>query len=203
MSGKFRVILSAAAVFFSAAVLLSAQDVLMNSAETINPGNIKLGLFPTVLLGKNGGDSMWGLAGRGGLGILPRIDIEAKAASFKNLQYLGVDAEVWFIKGRDLNISAAAGVHMTDLKKGADSSGIDTTLLISTRPAHRLELYGGFKLAFDSFKKSNRDITLAHLVPGLECRLSDDLDFLAEFGIALNDDSRNYASIGLSLYLLR
>jgi len=42
-----------------------------------------------------------------------------------------------------------------------------------------------------------------HLVPGIEYRLSDDLDFLAEFGIALNDDSRSYASVGLALYLMR
>jgi hypothetical protein len=40
-------------------------------------------------------------------------------------------------------------------------------------------------------------------VPGLEYRISDDLDFLAEFGIALNENSRSYASVGLSLYLLR
>ena len=40
-----------------------------------------------------------------------------------------------------------------------------------------------------------------HLVPGLEYRLGSDLDFLAEFGLALNDDSRSYVSVGLALYL--
>ena len=58
-------------------------------------------------------------------------------------------------------------------------------------------------LAFDSMKNSNNNFTLAHIVPGLEYRLSAGLDFLAEFGIALNDGSRSYASMGLALYLLR
>ena len=45
--------------------------------------------------------------------------------------------------------------------------------------------------------------TLLHLVPGIEYRLSDDLDFLAEVGIALNDNARSYASVGLAMYLMR
>jgi len=173
----------------------------MNSAETINQGNFKLALFPTVLLGKNGGDSVWGVAGRAGYGLTPRFDIEAKAGIFKGLNYFGVDAEYWLVHGRNANVSVALGAHLTDSRQGADSSGIDTSLLFSTRPAKRLEIYGGLKLAFDSVKNSDQNFTRAHLVPGLEYRISDDLDFLAEFGIALNDNSRSYASVGLALYL--
>jgi hypothetical protein len=141
------------------------------------------------------------LAGRAGIGLTARFDIEAKAATFKNLKYFGVEAEYWLVQGRNANVSVALGAHMTDVKGGADSSGIDTSLLFSTRPADRLELYGGLKLAFDSVKNSDRNFTRAHLVPGLEYRISDDLDFLAEFGIALNDNSRSYASVGLAFYL--
>ena len=131
------------------------------------------------------------------------MDIEAKAAIFKGIKYFGADVEYWFIKGRNFNVSVALGGHMTDAGVGADSSGIDTALLASTRPARNLELYGGFKLAFDSFKNSDHNFTLAHLVPGIEYRISDDLDFLAEVGIALNDNSRSYVSVGLALYVLR
>jgi hypothetical protein len=199
------VILAAALFLVTAAAQVSAQDVLMNSAETINQGNLKLALFPTVLFGKNGSDSLWGVAGRVGYGLLPRFDIEAKGAIFKSLKYLGVDAEYWLIQGRNANVSVALGAHLTDWQAGvgADSSGIDTALLFSTSPVSNLELYGGLKLAFDSFKNPDHNVTLAHIVPGLEYRISDDLDFLAEFGIALNDSSRSYASLGLSLYLLR
>jgi len=197
------VILAATVFLVTAAVEVSAQDVLMNSAETINQGNFKLALFPTVLFGKNGGDSVWGVAGRAGYGFTPRFDIEAKAATFKGLSYFGVEAEYWLVQGRNANFSVALGAHLTDwrTKEEEDSSGIDTSLLFSTSPAKRLELYGGLKLAFDSVKNSDQNFTRAHLVPGLEYRIATDLDFLAEVGIGLNDNSRSYASVGLALYI--
>ncbi len=196
------IIILAAAIFLAVAVPVSAQQVLMNSAETINKGNLKLAVFPTVLFGKNGGDSVWGVAGRFGYGLSSSLDIEAKAAFFKGLKYFGVDVEYWFLKGKNFNVSAALGGHMTDVNGGGDSKGIDTALLASTRPAKNLEVYGGLMLAFDSVKNAD-NYTLAHLVPGIEYRISDDLDFLAEVGIALNDNSRSYASVGLALYLMR
>jgi len=195
------VILAATMFLVTVAPEASAQDVLMNSAETINQGNFKLAVFPTVLFGKNGGDSVWGVAGRAGYGLTPRFDIEAKAGIFKGLNYFGVDAEYWLVQGRNANVSVGLGAHMTKYQAGADSSGIDTSLLFSTSPVKQLELYGGLKLAFDSFKNSDQNFTYAHLVPGLEYRLSPDLDLLAEFGIALNKNSRSYASVGLALYL--
>ncbi len=201
MFKKIVMILPAAIVFAALAGEVSAQDVLMNSAETINQGNFKLAVFPTVLFGKNGGESLWGVAGRFGYGLTERIDIEAKAATFKGLKYFGADIEAWLVKGGNVNVSASGGFHLTDVKGSGDSSGIDAALLASTSPAKNLELYGGFKLAFDSIKNSDRNFTRAHLVPGIEYRLSEDLDFLAEFGIALNDNSRSYASVGLALYL--
>jgi hypothetical protein len=200
-------ILAATVFLVAAAAEVSAQDVLMNSAETINQGNFKLALFPTVLFGKNGGDSVWGVAGRAGYGLTPRFDIEAKAGIFKGLNYFGIEAEYWFVHERNANVSVALGAHLTDWREEreereeVDSSGIDTSLLFSTSPVDRLELYGGLKLAFDSAKNSDKNFTRAHLVPGLEYRISADLDFLAEFGIALNDNSRSYASVGLALYL--
>ncbi|MDD8012824.1 MAG: hypothetical protein PHX05_05035 [Acidobacteriota bacterium] len=196
------IIVLAATIFLAVAVPLSAQQVLMNSAETINKGNLKLAVFPTVLFGKNGGDSLWGVAGRFGYGLTPSLDIEAKAAFFKGLKYFGVDVEYWFLKGENFNISAALGGHMTDVNGGGDSKGIDTALLASTRPAKSLEVYGGLMLSFDSVKNAD-NYTLAHLVPGIEYRINEDLDFLAEVGIALNDNSRSYASVGLALYLMR
>jgi hypothetical protein len=178
----------------------SAQDVLMNSAETINKGNWKLALFPTVLLGEHGGKNEWGLAGRAGFGLTSHFDIEGKAAAFDGLRYFGGDAEVWLVRGPQVDLSAAVGYHQTDLEVGPDSSGIDVSVVASTKVVRRLEVYGGLKLAFDSLKDSDQSYTLAHVVPGIEYRLSDDLDFLAEIGIAANDRSRNYASVGFAFY---
>ena len=201
MLKKFVIILIVA-MFLAAAAQVSAQAVLMNSAETINQGNLKLGIFPTVLFGKNGSDSVWGVAGRFGYGLTPRFDIEAKAAIFKGLKYFGVDIEYWLVKWENFNVSVALGGHLTDYNVGANSSGIDAAIMASTLPAKNLEIYGGLMLAFDSFKNSD-GYTLAHLVPGIEYRISEDLDFLAEVGIALNNNSRSYASVGLAYYFLR
>jgi hypothetical protein len=203
MNRKIQVGLLAVLFLFVSGAALFAQDVLMNSAETINQGNLKLALFPTVLFGKNGGDSLFGLAGRFGYGLTKSLDIEAKAAVFQGLRYFGADIEYWFLKGGNFNGSAALGGHLTDARNEADSSGVDAALLFSTRAVERLELYGGLKAAFDSIKNENRSVTRLHLVPGLEYRISRDLDFLAEVGIGLNDFSRSYASVGLSLYLFR
>ncbi len=182
---------------------VSAQEVLMNSAETINPGNFKLAIFPTMLIGRNGGDSIWGFAGRAGLGLTRSIDIEAKGATFKNFNYFGVDIEYWFFRGRNINASVLVGGHMTESKIGADTMGMDTALILSTKPARKLELYGGLKMSFDSIKNTNQSFTLAHIVPGFEYRISSEIDFLAEFGISLNNDSRNYFSFGFAYYLLK
>jgi len=202
MLKKFIIILVATLLLVVASAPLSGQQVLMNSAETINKGNLKLAVFPTVLFGKNGGDSVWGVAGRFGYGLTSSLDIEAKVAFFKGLNYFGVDLEYWFLKGENFNVSAALGGHMTDVDGGGDSKGIDAALLASTKPAKNLEIYGGLMLSFDSIKNGD-NYTLLHLVPGIEYRISDDIDFLAEVGIALNDNARSYASVGLALYLMR
>lgn len=203
MIKKIMLIFAVAMFFAITATGISAQDVLMNSAETIKEGNLKVAVFPTILFGKDGSDSVFGVAGRVGFGITDRIDIEAKAGIFEGIKYYGVDVEYWFVHQRKLNVSAALGLHTTNVDLGWDSSGIDATILFSTAPAHRLELYGGLKFAFDKLKDSDLSQTKILLVPGFEYRMSADLDFLAEVGIALNDSSRSYASIGLALYLLR
>jgi len=92
---------------------------------------------------------------------------------------------------------------MTDDKGPGDSASIDAALLASTKAGRNLEVYGGLMLSFDKVKNTDYNYPLVHFVPGIEYRISDDIDFLAEFGIALNDDSRSYASVGLAFYLLR
>jgi hypothetical protein len=201
--GKKILTILATTLFLAAAAQVSAQSVLMNSAETIKEGNFKLAIFPTVLFGKDGSDSVWGATGRFGYGISQSIDIEAKVGFFKDISYFGADIEYWFLKGRSINASAALGGHLTNYNGPGDSSGIDAALLISTTPAKRLEIYGGLKFAFDSIKNSDQNYTLVHLVPGIEYRISDNLDFLAEIGLALNDNSRSYASVGLAFYFMR
>ena len=199
MIGTIGQALAAVLLLALAGTDVSAQDVIMNSAETINVGNVKLAFFPTALLGKNGSGTDWGMAGRLGLGLTPRFDVEAKGAIFDGLNYYGGDAEVWLVRGRQVNVSIGGGAHLSDYEGSGDVFGVDATLIVSTHAHRHLELYGGLKLALES-PDAGDNYTLAHLVPGLEYRVSRDLDFLAEIGLAVNDRSRSYASIGLAYY---
>ena len=200
MVKRIPIIFTVLVLLFAGSVNLFSQDVIMGSAETIKPGNLKLGFFPMVLLGKNGGNSISGTAGRFGFALNPKTDIEGKVAFLKDLRYLGADLEFWVVKNRNINASVSVGGHLTQIEGETDSSGIDTTILISSKPRNNLELCLGFKLAFDSKSNYEYSYTLMHLVPGIEYKINKDLDFEAEFGIALNDNTRSYISAGLAFY---
>jgi hypothetical protein len=193
--------LAVSSVFLLAAGSAQAQNVLMNSAETINKGNFKIAAFPTLLFGEDDADDEFGVAGRFGYGFTDRFDIEGKVAFFDNLQLYGLDAEYWFLKNRGLDMSISLGAHITDLPD-FNSSAIDTALLASGHVTDNLELYGGVNLSFESLDDvPDSDFTRAYIVPGLEYKIHDDLDLVAEFGIGLNDDSPNYVSAGLAFYI--
>jgi hypothetical protein len=185
---------------FLCAANADAQNVLMNSAETINPGNFKIAAFPTILFGEDGADNETGVAGRFGYGFTDRFDMEGKVAFFDGVKLYGLDAEYWLRKA-PLNVSIALGAHKTSTDF-VDSSAIDTSLVASGKIGDRLEAYGGLNLSFESLDDiDDSSFTRAYVVPGIEYKIHDDLDLVAEFGIGLNDDSPNYASAGLAFYI--
>jgi len=183
----------------------SAQDFgLMESAETINRGNFKLSGSPLMALGRDGADSDFGMAFRGGYGFTDSFDAEAKLALFENVKFFGGDAEFWLAKNKPLDFSIAAGFHVGSGSNDVpDRKGFDLTFLGSAPIGPKLEFYGGLDLAFDSFGDDfpDEDFTTVHLVPGIEYAIVPDLDFLAEFGIGLNNDSWHYFSAGLTFYI--
>ena len=193
--------LAVSSVFLLSAGSAQAQNVLMNSAETINKGNFKIAAFPTLLFGEDDADDEFGIAGRFGYGFTDRFDIEGKVAFFENLQLYGLDAEYWLLKNRGLDMSISLGAHITDLPE-VNSSAIDTALVASGHVTDNLELYGGLNASFESLDDvPDSDFTRVYIVPGLEYKIHDDLDLVAEFGIGLNDDSPNYVSAGLAFYI--
>jgi hypothetical protein len=176
-----------------------AQSVVMNSAETIDPGNFKIAAFPTFRLGQDGGDGEWGLAARIGYGVVSRFDIEGQVSLFDGARFFGADAEIWLVKDTEPDVSVTVGLHRIDLDSGPDVTGIDTLGTVSAHVGSRLELYGALRLAFES--RASRDFTRVHFVPGIEVRISRDLDLLSELGVGLNDDSPDYFSVGLAFYV--
>ena len=84
---------------------------------------------------------------------------------------------------------------------GFDSKALDLAGLLSGRVADKLELYGGVSVSFESLDDvPDSDFTRLYAVPGLEYKVSEQLDLVAEFGVGLNDDSPNYIAFGLAFY---
>jgi hypothetical protein len=180
---------------------VAAQDFgVMNSAETINKGNFKLMANPIIVIGKNGGDGETGVGIMGGYGFGDRFDVEAKVSFFDNLKFFGADAEYWLQKGKPLDVSVIGGFHIADSDFGDNAKGLDLTLLGSGVIADKLELFGALDFSRNTFDNSAFNYSTWHLVPGVEYRISPQLDLVGEFGIGLNDNASNYISVGLAFY---
>jgi len=200
---RMRVTICALAMTLAFETAAGAQDFgVLESAETINRGNVKLGVFPLFVF-PDGGDTDFRLPISIGFGITDSFDIEGRAAFSDDVTFVGGDGEYWFLKNAPLDLSFRGGLHwgFVDGDIG-DTFGVDVTLLGSAPIARRLELIGALDLAFNSMDVgATRDgFTTIHLVPGVEVAINDDLDFLAEFGVGVSDSSSHYAAFGLAFY---
>ena len=196
-----RLSLAALALLCCAApVPAAAQNFLMNSAETINRKNFKIALFPVALFGRNDAPFCWGVGSRFGYGFTDNFDVVGLVAFFDGLTLYGLDAELWLVKG-DVDFSVQFGGHGACVDNGNDSKALDLAALVSGNVADRLELYGGVSVSFESLDDGpDSGFTRAYLVPGLEYKLSEQPDLVAEFGIGLNYDSPHYLGFGLAFY---
>jgi hypothetical protein len=183
----------------------TAQDFgVLESAETINEGNFKLGAYPLFVL-PDFGDNDFGVAVAVGYGFTDSFDLEGRATFSDDVIYVGADGEYWFLKNQPLDMSLRAGIHFGGVEgEVGDSAGVDLTLLASAPVGGGpVELIGALDMAFNSMDvgADRERFTTVHLVPGVEIALSPDVDFLAEFGIGVNDDSSNYFGLGVALYI--
>ena len=178
----------------------AAQDFgVLNSAETINRGNVKLMGSPMVVFGEDGADNTHGFALAAGYGFTDRFDVEGKLAFFDDVTFLGADAEVWLARTRPVYVSAIVGFHV-GRQEGFNTRAFDATLLASGFLTPRLELFGGLDLARHAIEDRDDGFTTVHVVPGIEYAISPRLDFVAELGIGLNDEASNYLTGGLAFY---
>lgn len=185
--------------------LSSAQNFgVLESAETIDQGNFKLVATPIFVFGKNRSSGDNHVVIGVGYGFTPRFDAEAKVAFGENTTLIGGNGEYWLRKNDPIDLSVIGGVHFQNNDAPLDVLGVDATLLASKHLARKLEAYGAIALAFNRFTEDlpfDRDFTQAHLVPGIEYAISDELDFVAELGLGLTDSSRHYFGIGVAYYI--
>lgn len=182
---------------------------VLQSAETNDPGTFKLLVAPIMAFGKNGADDEFGVAARGGYGFADRFDAEAKLGFFENGTFVGADGEWWLLrsdeKNTGLDVSLTGGVHwMLGSGENHDTMGFELTPQLSGHVTGNLELCGALDVSFESIKDAPAGVddtfTVLHVVPGIEYRLSDTIDLVGEIGLGLNDESYNYAGVGLAFY---
>ena len=183
---------------------------VLQSAETMDRGTFKLMAAPIIVFGKDGADGEFGVAARGGYGFTERFDAEAKLGFFENGTVVGADGEYWIFgdsqENSPLDFSLTAGLHWIFGKDNSyDIMGFEITPQLSGNVTENLELCGALDASFESLQDVPEGVddsfTRVHLVPGFEYRLSDTVDLVAEFGIALNDNSSHYLGAGIAFYL--
>ena len=198
---RFRCLALTVALMTCVPAATQAQDFgVLESAETIDRGNFKFKVSPLVTFGRFGGDDEPGVAGLIGYGVTNYFDLEGGLAIYDGVTIFGGNAEVWFVRNAPVDVSAIAGLHFHRGDNTADITGVDLTFLVSGHVTPRWELFGALDLAFESFD-DNGSFRTVHFVPGIEVRLSEDVDFVAEVGLALTDEGRHYVAGGLAFYL--
>jgi hypothetical protein len=176
-----------------------AQDFgVMESAETINQGNFKLRLNPALFFGKEGGDDEFAFSGLIGYGFGPRFDAEVGISLGDGIRIIGGTVEFNVARNDEFTFSVIPGLHVTRGDRALHTTGIDLIFLGSSHVTSRLDVYGALDMAFE--RSDLFDYQTFHLVPGLEYKINQDLELLAEFGIGLNDDSFHYITGGLAFY---
>ena len=182
----------------------AAQDFgVMESAEVIQPGNFKLTGYPMFILGEGGIENEWGGVLRGGYGFTDRIDGELGVAVYDGSTLFGGNLEVAVLRTPPmvggLDLSVRGGAHLVQ-NDGPDAVGLDLAALLSTRLTESLELVGSLDFNQNFYDEPLPNVNTLHLVPGVEYRLTRNLDLLGEFGLGLDDEAANYLSIGLAFY---
>lgn len=193
------------------ALPVAAQYIgALQSAETMDSGTFKLMVAPIIVFGKEGADDEFGIAARGGYAFTDHFDVEAKLGFFDNGTFVGADGEYWIFRGTEensgLDFSLTGGLHwMLGSDNRFDTMGFEITPQLSGHVTENLELYGALNASFESIQDTppgvDNSFTRLHLVPGIEYRLSDTLDLVAEFGIALDDNSSHYVGAGITYYV--
>jgi len=203
----------AAALGLCCALPAAAQYIgVLQSAETMDRGTFKLMAAPIIAFGKHGADDELGLALRGGYAFTEHFDAEAKLGFFENGTFIGADGEYWIYRGSEqekntgFDFSLTGGLHfMLASDNGLDTMGFEITPQLSGHITPNLELYGALDISLESIQDAppmvDDSFTRLHLVPGIEYRLSDEVDLVGEIGLGINDNSFTYVGAGITYYI--
>jgi hypothetical protein len=155
---------------------------------------------PIVVFGRDEADNDVGVGVAGGYGVTDRFDVEAKAAFYDAIRFFGADAEYWLVR-EPVDASIIGGFHVGRGDGDFETMSFDITFLASGHVTPRLELFGALDISRTEVDDADFDFSTFHVVPGVEYAINPTLDFVAEVGLAVDDDSSHYFSAGLAYYI--
>jgi hypothetical protein len=170
---------------------LSAQ--VFNTAGTLKPGTLSLGLNPAVFVPEGSGDSEFELYVNGGYGLSSGIDFNLRFGTGPVDSYFGADVEYRFYSSGKFGASFAAGAHTWN------DFGLDATLNMDYKITRSSKLFFGVDADYVFGEDENYFPAWAFV--GVDLPLSRRMAFIFSSDIAVSEDA-NYHTIhgGLEFY---
>ncbi|MGH8482022.1 MAG: hypothetical protein ACRES8_06145 [Nevskiaceae bacterium] len=182
---------------------------VMEAADVVEPGDFKFIAFPLAVRDSPRREQNSGVVLGGGYGFGRDLDGELQVAVYDDFTFYGADLEYTYRAERALELSISGGAHLADTDFG-DPWGLDLTHVASyALPAlPALRLNGALDLAYEradaayasALGLEDQRYWTAHAVPGVQYRVTRDVDVIGEVGVGLNGESDDYIAAGLSYY---
>jgi opacity protein-like surface antigen len=202
-------ILAAAAGLVCTLPALAVDFGVMETADTVIPGDFKFLAFPLAVRDGPRREVDTGINVGIGYGISEPLDVEFQIGVYDDFNFFGLDLEYSYREKRPLELSIGGGVHKVESDFGYPY-GFDLTHIASytftSLPTLRFiaALDGSYEVADAYYAASigarDKEYWTGYAVPGLQFRVNERVDLIGEAGIGLNDDSQDYVALGLSFY---
>lgn len=158
---------------------------VFNTATTLKPGKVSLGLNPVVF------NDDFGLFLHGGIGIVNGVDLAVHYGFLNYNDYFGADLEWRLLSGKP-SLSLITGAHKIY------DSGLDLGLNLSFPIASKFQLYTG--LDSDINFGSGHNYSQVWLPIGVEIPLKSKMSFMFEAELPINEDAYSIFGGGLAFY---
>ena len=202
--------IAAAAACLACAAPAPAVDFgVMETADTVIPGDFKFLAFPMAVRDGPRREVDTGINVGLGYGISEPLDVEFQIGVYDDFNYFGLDLEYSYRENQPLELSVSGGVHKVESDFGYPY-GFDLTHIASYTMASipSLRLVGALDAAYErtdayyaqSIGAEHEAYWVAYAVPGVQFQVNPRVDVIGEVGVGLNDDSYDYVALGLSFY---